>query len=79
MKVFHFADLIRCEQPGCGAIGKLTGVMDELAACTDPAPGDLKFTDYPEGHHDADTWDVTYDLSAGNDIYAWMLSHTSPK
>ena len=53
----------------------LTGVMDELAACTDPPPTDLTFTVYPDGHHDVDTWDVTYDGSAGHDIYTWMLSH----
>jgi predicted peptidase len=55
----------------------LSGFMDELASCTDPAPADLTFTVYPEGHHDVDTWDVTYDLSAGNDIYTWMLGHRS--
>lgn len=27
---------------------------------------------------DHNAWDRTYDLSAGNDIYAWMLSYKSP-
>ncbi len=49
--------------------------MAALAACTDPPPTDLIFTVYPKGHHDADTWDVTYDLSAGHDIYTWMRIH----
>jgi predicted esterase len=57
----------------------LTEKMTDLEACTDPAPTDLTFTVYPDGHHDVDTWGVTYDLSAGNDIYSWMLDHRAPK
>jgi predicted peptidase len=53
----------------------LEGRITELQACTDPKPTDLKLTVFPNGHHDVDTWDPIYDLSAGHDIYAWMRSH----
>jgi predicted peptidase len=53
----------------------LQGLMTELQECTDPAPADLIFTVYPDGHHDSDTWDLTYDGSSGNDIYEWLLGH----
>jgi predicted peptidase len=45
----------------------------DLEACTDPAPVDLQLTIYPETDHDS--WSRTYDLSAGHDIYAWLLGH----
>lgn len=48
----------------------------DLRAC-DPPPTDLKLTVYPEGHHDEDTWGRTYDGSAVQDIYRWLLGHRS--
>ena len=45
----------------------------ELEACRDPAPVDVRLTIYPRAGHDA--WSQTYDLSAGHDIYAWLLGH----
>lgn len=48
----------------------------DLRAC-DPPPTALKLTVYPEGHHDEDTWGRTYDGSAGDDIYRWLLDHAS--
>ena len=51
-------------------------VMTDIMACTDPAPVDAQMTIYDDAFHDA--WTRTYDLSAGHDIYAWMLSHTNP-
>jgi hypothetical protein len=42
----------------------------ELRAC-DPPPEDPKFTVYP--HRDHNAWDPTYRLTAGHDIYAWLL------
>jgi predicted peptidase len=48
----------------------------DLRAC-DPPPTALKLTVYPEGHHDEDTWGRTYDGSAGDDIYGWLLNHRS--
>ena len=49
--------------------------INELRSCTDPAPGELELTIYPDADHDA--WTRTYDLSAGHDIYSWMLEHQS--
>lgn len=48
--------------------------MDGLAGCPSPPRKDAKKTIYPGVGHDS--WDRTYDLSAGNDIYAWMLGIT---
>lgn len=47
--------------------------MHELETCTDPKPVDARLTVYEGVGHDA--WDRTYDLSAGHDVYAWLLSH----
>ena len=47
--------------------------MKELRACTDPRPNELEFTVYQDADHDA--WTRTYDLSAGHDIYGWLLEH----
>lgn len=43
-----------------------------LAACV-PAPLDVQMTLFPGVRHDS--WSRVYDLSAGHDIYAWLLSH----
>ncbi len=48
--------------------------MGEMRACEESAGIDLDLTIYPDAGHDA--WIRTYDLSAGHDIYAWMLEHT---
>ncbi|MCK6538288.1 MAG: hypothetical protein L6Q84_35385 [Polyangiaceae bacterium] len=50
--------------------------MEGLAQCTAPAPVAAKMTIYPGVGHDS--WTKTYDLSAGHDIYAWMLGFTHP-
>jgi hypothetical protein len=42
-------------------------------SCKDPRPDQLELTIYPDADHDA--WSRTYDLSAGHDIYAWLLQH----
>jgi hypothetical protein len=47
--------------------------LTKLKACTDPDPVELRLTVYPDADHDA--WSRTYDLSAGKDVYAWLLSH----
>ena len=47
--------------------------INALSNC-DPKP-DVKLTVYPDSPvHDA--WTKTYDLSAGNDVYSWLLEHT---
>jgi predicted peptidase len=47
--------------------------MHQLQACTDPKPVDARLTVYKGVGHNS--WDQTYDLSSGHDIYAWLLSH----
>jgi predicted peptidase len=47
--------------------------MHELETCDDPEPSDVRTTIYPGVGHDS--WTRTYDLSAGHDVYAWLLSH----
>ena len=52
------------------------GPIEALNACTNPAPVEAKLTIYPGVGHNS--WDMTYDGSAGHDIYAWMLGYTKP-
>ena len=49
-----------------------TEPMAKLAKCPVPPGHQVKMTIYPDAGHDS--WTRTYDLSAGNDIYAWLLS-----
>ena len=49
--------------------------LAQLNACSPPAV-EAKLTVYPNVMHDS--WTRTYDLSAGHDIYGWLLSHTKP-
>src|SRR5690606_21026053 len=49
--------------------------IEGLLACDPPA--DAKLTIYP-GASEHDAWTKTYDLSAGNDIYSWLLEHVHP-
>lgn len=48
--------------------------MQGLAACPSPPRKDAKFTVYPGVGHDS--WSRTYDLSAGHDIYTWLLAQS---
>jgi predicted peptidase len=52
------------------------GVMRQLQVCTHPKPVDARLTVYPGVGHDS--WDRTYDLSAGHDVYAWLLTYQHP-
>ncbi|HKO52064.1 MAG TPA: hypothetical protein VJV79_30350 [Polyangiaceae bacterium] len=52
-----------------------TEPLAQLKACS-PKALDAKLTVYPDVAHDS--WTRTYDLSAGNDIYAWLLTHKKP-
>ena len=45
--------------------------MDGLAACPVPSRKDAIKTIYPGVGHNS--WDQTYNLSSGHDIYSWML------
>lgn len=50
-------------------------LINNLQACS-PTP-DAKLTVYPDAtEHDA--WTKTYDLSAGNDVFSWLLQHVHP-
>lgn len=48
--------------------------LTSLQGCSDPAPVDARLTVYPLTGHDS--WTQTYERSAEDDIYDWMLSHT---
>lgn len=48
-----------------------------LKMCTEPAPVDVRVTVYPGVDHNS--WSATYDLSAGHDIYAWLLGHANSR
>lgn len=52
-----------------GTIVPTTNLME----CPSPPRQDLEVTIYPGVGHDS--WSRTYDLSAGHDIYAWLLAH----
>jgi predicted esterase len=47
--------------------------IESLNACQPPA-AEAKLTVYPGVGHDS--WTQTYDLSAGHDPYAWLLTHS---
>ena len=53
----------------------IEGPIAEIQACEGPDAIELELTVYPNADHDA--WTRTYDLTAGHDIYAWMLEHTN--
>ena len=53
-------------------VGGTTGPINNLLACTDPAPLDTSMIIYPGVEHNS--WQRTYDLSAGHDIYSWFLT-----
>ena len=51
--------------------------IDGLAGCPAPPALESKKTIYPGVGHNS--WDRTYDLSEGHDIYAWMLGFTKQR
>ena len=54
----------------------IEGPLEQIAACDGVHPSGLKLTVYPDADH-VTAIHRTYDGSAGHDIYAWMLDHTS--
>jgi predicted peptidase len=54
-----------------GSIEPLTHLLDE---CPSPPRWEMHLTVYPGVGHDS--WSQTYDLSAGHDIYTWLLGFT---
>jgi predicted peptidase len=59
-----------------GVVSKAGSIrpITRLRRCANRA--DLRLTVYPGVDHDAAT--STYDLSAGHDVYAWLLEHRRP-
>jgi len=53
-------------------IGPDTTGMQNFMKCAMPHK-DAKYTIYPGVDHEG-SWTMTYDLSAGNDIYTWLLA-----
>ncbi len=60
------------DNDGTVGVGGTTGPINNLLACTDPAPLDTSMIIYPGVGHNS--WQRTYDLSEGHDIYQWFLS-----
>lgn len=60
------------DNDGTVGVGGTTGPINNLLACTDPAPIDTSMIIYPGVGHNS--WQRTYDLSEGHDIYQWFLS-----
>ena len=50
--------------------------MNRLIACPAPPRKDAIFTVYPMTDHGS--WSQTYDLSAGHDVYSWLLRQAKP-
>jgi predicted peptidase len=48
--------------------------IQRLMDCPSPPRQDVVLTIYPGVDHNS--WDRTYDLSAGNDVYSWLLGFT---
>jgi predicted peptidase len=51
-------------------VNQTNQIMSNFMNCPQPRK-DVRYTVYPGVGHES--WPMTYDLSAGNDIYAWML------
>jgi dienelactone hydrolase len=59
-------------------VSYVEGQRDQIRACEGAESVEMELTIYPDAYHvDNNAWDRTYDLSARNDIYAWMLEHTN--
>jgi poly(3-hydroxybutyrate) depolymerase len=55
----------------------IEGPMDQIRACDGAETVEMELTVYPDADHfDTDAWTRPSDLSAGHDIYAWMLEHS---
>lgn len=52
------------------------GPINNLLNCPSPPRKEVKKTIYSGVKHDS--WSRTYDLSAGHDPYAWLLTHEKP-
>ncbi len=59
------------DNDGTVNVGGTTNPINNLQACTDPAPIDTSMIIYPGVGHVS--WQITYNLSEGHDIYRWFL------
>jgi predicted peptidase len=67
---------IHGDADGTVSVSGTIGPMDHLInECPSPPRADAVKTIYPGVGHDS--WSATYNLSAGHDIYSWMLQHTN--
>ena len=62
--------------PTVNVSGTTTPINNLLTKCPSPPRLETKMTIYPGVGHDS--WTRTYDLSAGHDIYTWMLGFQKP-
>jgi predicted esterase len=60
------------DSDGTVGVGGTSTPINNILACTNPAPIDTSMVIYPGVGHDS--WTQTYDLSAGHDIYNWFLT-----
>lgn len=60
------------DNDGTVGVSGTIGPINNLQACTDPVPIDTSMVIYPGVGHLS--WQRTYDLSEGHDIYSWFLS-----
>lgn len=63
------------DNDGTVNVSGTTGPINNLLAC-DPQPLNVQMTIYPGVGHNS--WSRTYDMSAGHDIYQWMLQFKRP-
>ncbi len=57
---------------GTVGVSGTTGPITNIINCTNPIPADVSMVIYPGVGHNS--WRRTYDLSAGHDIYQWLLN-----
>lgn len=56
----------------------IEGPVEQIRTCEGAESVDVQLTVYPDADHfDSNAWTRTYDLSAGHDIYAWLLERTN--
>jgi poly(3-hydroxybutyrate) depolymerase len=56
--------------------GTINPMQNLMNMCPSPPRRDARLTVYPGVGHDS--WSRTYDLSAGHDVYAWLLANGRP-
>ncbi|WP_223787410.1 hypothetical protein [Marinicella meishanensis] len=57
---------------GTVGVAGTTVPINNILSCTQPPPADVSMVIYPGVGHNS--WRRTYDLSAGHDIYDWLLN-----